>query len=1198
MEIKNRYKKSVFIGKGLLNLTLAKKPEKFTIKNLYSERLEKLFSHQASNFGYQSDIEGILNELAITKEQLFKMAVNCLGRSSRTKPEIRIIASYLFLMQDFLKMLKAKSLGEKENLLLKDLLTLAEAVDLEKAQKNTVLMRFGEKGNNAFIILDGKVDVLIESYFHKNLGEKTYLYYIANLIKYHEFGLVNSIVNENFKKFPMEIIDDITIKIPGINAFKQNKNTSDYNFFNNQNDEANNYLIDNNDNNVDSSIKNSARHSVVINHIPSDIRYSLNKEFKRMKRMNTLRGTAVEEIKKSRKKKQGVFKLNYINEELKELHKIPQYSARELLDMFGLKLIDKRYNRNLNHVNTDEYIKRLNIFNNIRSDALFLKVKKDKEEKRLNKNKKFKSEKNKKKNDNDISQNEYSNTLNNNTEEMNNNSNNNNNLESVEISSSSEPSYVDIINENIIEDLKLCTYAKIISLERGSLFGEMALNEPNALRKATIIASSDSNFAVLNKKTFNNSIKMGAQRHMKETLQFFIDIPLFSGIPEGVFYNKYYTNLSKDTIVKGKNVINQGEKPDHITLLQSGSFGLTTHMSLYDLTRLIQHYTDYLINLTNKPTDISINKKDQKNKKDNKDKNNTNNKKENNQKEEKKKQENKKKLNSLNDIQKLISKENALLAESIVFKKYYFTQQFIRVNEIYCPEIIINDEYTDENGLYAFTIEAKSPENIIFTLNNKFLVDIKEKNISIQKNKEKFIKQKMDLMIKRLLIIRNSLINSFFDSKAKKEIGEAVIKELEDAIISNLKKKRVLNKKEEIIIKNNENDKKEKLTLMDLNNLVNKNKNLDLNKQYKNTDGSMQEKTFYKEDHKLKTSKLDFTKKLFKHFVKQTLEKETKGKTQTNSSMSNKKLILKPINISLKEAIKYTNHDLQKKEIHHSINNTQFNDEGPLFSLKDLKNIENSNKYSKTNYNWSQSRNTEGKIHFKPFSFSYGDNNFKNYNMALAKTPKVLMNNLIWEKMKSGLKFPIRLNLNEINNNSENNKIYNSNNINNNYHTHYGNRVFYNRNMPKINNNYINSSNNIKKASSFSNDFSFNNIKIENPNNLCFLSSKTKIKKNQKNKSFSNKKNISNNKNEQKPLKSVINLKKNEELLKMKMKKLISPDEIHMMRINKRMRYIMDGNKYNKIKEEKFQSNRKDYFKKYIVRRINQFYGKTENEKK
>ena len=48
--------------------------------------------------------------------------------------------------------------------------------------------------------------------------------------------------------------------------------------------------------------------------------------------------------------------------------------------MFSLKLIDKRFNRQLNHVKTDDYIKRLNIFNYIKSDDLFFKVKKDKEE--------------------------------------------------------------------------------------------------------------------------------------------------------------------------------------------------------------------------------------------------------------------------------------------------------------------------------------------------------------------------------------------------------------------------------------------------------------------------------------------------------------------------------------------------------------------------------------------------------------------------------------------------------------------------------------------------------------------------------------------------------------------------------------------------------------------------------------------------
>ena len=116
-----------------------------------------------------------MDELALSKEQLFRMVINSLSRSSRTNPEIRIIASYLFLMQDLLKLLKAKGPEKRENLLLKELLTLAENVDYEKSQKDTVLMRYGEKGNNAFIILDGKVDVLIESYFYKSIGDKTYL---------------------------------------------------------------------------------------------------------------------------------------------------------------------------------------------------------------------------------------------------------------------------------------------------------------------------------------------------------------------------------------------------------------------------------------------------------------------------------------------------------------------------------------------------------------------------------------------------------------------------------------------------------------------------------------------------------------------------------------------------------------------------------------------------------------------------------------------------------------------------------------------------------------------------------------------------------------------------------------------------------------------------------------------------------------
>ena len=1197
MKGKNKSKMSIMIGKTTLMLKLFPKPEKQTIKSIYNERLEKLFSRAPSNFGYISDIEGIMDELALTKEQLFHMVINSLGRSTRTKPEIRVIASYLFLMQDFLKLLKAKSPEQKENLLLKDLLTLAENVEYEKAQSNTVLMRFGEKGNNAFILLDGKVDVLIESHFQKDIGEKTYLYYIANLIKHHEFGLVNSIVNENFKKYPMEIIDDITTKNPDHSGIKQNKNTSEYNFYNNnQNDEGFN-AIDNNDN--ENSLKKSFRHSVVVNSNAGDFKFSFNKEFfKRMGRTNTLRGT-VDDTKKPRKKKPGVFRLNYVHEEFKDSHKIPQYSARELLDMFSLKLIDKRFNRQLNHVKTDDYIKRLNIFNYIKSDDLFFKVKKDKEEIFPKKHQKlFDKHKNKNKKDNSYSE-SNSNSEDNFSENINNKNNNNSYAE--EDSSSSKSSYLNLVNENILPGMKLCTYSKIISLERGSLFGEMALNEPNALRKATIITTEDSHFAVLNKKTFNNSIKMGAQKHMKETLQFFIEIPIFNGIPEGVFYNKYYTNLSKDIIVKGKNVINQGEKPDHITLLQTGSYGLTTQMSLYDLTRLILYYADVLINQNNKSNDSPKDNKKNNNKdrKNNSNKNNdNNNKKENTKKEAKKKEENKNNLNNYNDIQKLISQESALLAESIGFKKFYNSLQFIRINEIYCPEVILNDEYIDENGLYAFTIEAKAPENTIYTLHNRFLVDLNEKNISIQKNKEKFLKQKMDVMIKRLLIIRNSLINSFLDSKAKKEIGEVVIKELEDAILFNLKRKRLLNKKEEIIINAKEKDNKEKLIQLNMNSPQNKHKNIEIGKQYKNTGDSMQEKNNSNNKYNLKTYRINEKTKSIKLQESVKFDKGSKGKTKNNKSANIKKKLL-PVRVSLKTAIKFTYQDIKKENQHKNPttksnkSDLKINGEGLLFSVDDL----NNDKYSKTNYNLNKSRN-EAKINFKPFSFSNGDNNYKNYNMGIVRTPRFLMNNLIWENMKKEMKFPIKLNMDEINNFYDNSQSI-ENTINTNYHTYYGHKGFYNRNRYKSKNSYNNlSNNNARKTTSFSNGYSFNNIRIESQNNLCFLSSQSKKNIKQKNKSSSPKKNISNKIIEPKNNQSVTNIKKHEELLKMKIRNLISPDQIRFMRMNRNSRYVDDINNFNKFKEEKFKLIRKDYFKKNITNRINYFYRKTEAEKK
>ena len=319
---KKQNKMHSIINKTKLALKFFSKSERHTLKDFFNERLEKLFDSAPSKFGYKTDIESLLNDLGITKEQLLQMTINSLSKTVRNKQEIKIIASYLFFMQDFLKLIKAKGVSEKETILLKDLLTLSDSMIYEKQQKDTVMMRYGEKGSTAYIILNGQVDVLIETSFFKNMGEKTYLYYLANLIKYHEFGLVNLTVNDNFKKFPIEIIDDITKKtITFSNNVKPN---------NTNNNIDNNYNIDNiNNYNYDKRISKDLNQKIKLNNYNTYINIRNEKSRKVTKRQKLEGEDNYEKssfnLKNEERKEiqqKCFFRLNFMNEEIKDIIKV------------------------------------------------------------------------------------------------------------------------------------------------------------------------------------------------------------------------------------------------------------------------------------------------------------------------------------------------------------------------------------------------------------------------------------------------------------------------------------------------------------------------------------------------------------------------------------------------------------------------------------------------------------------------------------------------------------------------------------------------------------------------------------------------------------------------------------------------------------------------------------------------------------
>ena len=140
---------------------------KFLIKRELGERLSKLFSSESSLIGYRYDIESLLSELYISKDDLFHIVLEFLSKTSKKEDEIRIIASYLFSMQGLTNLLlKTINLDEdktnKEKHLLNDLLVLGSTLVYEKFPKSHVLIRFGEKGSKAYINLSGSVGVLIK----------------------------------------------------------------------------------------------------------------------------------------------------------------------------------------------------------------------------------------------------------------------------------------------------------------------------------------------------------------------------------------------------------------------------------------------------------------------------------------------------------------------------------------------------------------------------------------------------------------------------------------------------------------------------------------------------------------------------------------------------------------------------------------------------------------------------------------------------------------------------------------------------------------------------------------------------------------------------------------------------------------------------------------------------------------------------
>ena len=149
--------------------------------------------HNFKKIRYQNQNEFFNSILSIFKKHPY----------FRTDNENEIVLKYFLTLKEFYNILKKSYLENTNNHLLK----IINYIEYNYFPKNRLVLRYGEKGRNFFIILNGKIDILIPREKKENLSIIEYYRYLGFLIGYGEQELLNKTINLNYYSYPIEIND-------------------------------------------------------------------------------------------------------------------------------------------------------------------------------------------------------------------------------------------------------------------------------------------------------------------------------------------------------------------------------------------------------------------------------------------------------------------------------------------------------------------------------------------------------------------------------------------------------------------------------------------------------------------------------------------------------------------------------------------------------------------------------------------------------------------------------------------------------------------------------------------------------------------------------------------------------------------------------------------------------------------------------
>ena len=150
------------------------------------------------------------------------------------------------------------------------------------------------------------------------------------------------------------------------------------------------------------------------------------------------------------------------------------------------------------------------------------------------------------------------------------------------------------VNDDLRANYFIYEYKKLIELQTGDIFGDLALTGNNIKRTASIVSIDECHFACLTRELYSAFIEKGNERIRNNKINYLLSINILKSFPRFILEKKLFNHFAFKNFIRDKYLLKTNEISNDIIFLKDGIFEVSFTGKLGDLTKLINlFYNEY-----------------------------------------------------------------------------------------------------------------------------------------------------------------------------------------------------------------------------------------------------------------------------------------------------------------------------------------------------------------------------------------------------------------------------------------------------------------------------------------------------------------------------------------------------------------------------------------------------------------------------